>query len=386
MPDDYDARYKRVYDALNHVEPDTVPTMSMIETYAIGYSNTTVDYILSDWSHEVEVFCKPYDRLYADCAYTSGTVLDSKFAELIGSPAHFVSSDGQTIQHLSETTMEADEYDQLIADPEGFMTNVLLPRKAKRLAGTTDEKRAAVFGFLKHLQSKRMVWDTLRERYKDEYSMPVMSAGRSAYPPMDFLFDYLRGFKGTSMDMQRQPEKMIEGINALAGFLNKMLGIPPNAESLTEHPPYATMFHAPTFLSPQQFERFFAPTYDRMVERIDSLGGKLILFLEGSWKTKYDWINRLPRNMAFCILEDDDIFEAKKLIGDNVCLVGGMPLGLLKYGSTEECKEYAKRLIDVCAPGGGYMFSTSKSILSAGDINFENLVATHEFVHEYGKK
>lgn len=108
------------------------------------------------------------------------------------------------------------------------------------------------------------------------------------------------------------------------------------------------------------------------------------MLLEGEWESKYDWLNSLPKNFAVGIVEGDDIFEAKKRIGDNITIAGGMPLQMLKLGKKEECIDYAKKLIDELAPGGGYIFTSSRELLSKGDVNHENLVETHNFVHEYG--
>jgi uroporphyrinogen-III decarboxylase len=92
----------------------------------------------------------------------------------------------------------------------------------------------------------------------------------------------------------------------------------------------------------------------------------------------------LPKGFAIGLVEGDNIFDAKKKIGDNVTLAGGMPLELMKLSTKEKCIDAAKRIIDECAPGGGYIFATSRALLSKGDVNVENLKAVNEFVHEYG--
>ncbi|MFA0814870.1 MAG: uroporphyrinogen decarboxylase family protein [Anaerofustis sp.] len=383
--DSYNERLDRVYTTLYHKEPDIVPLFIGFGTYAIGYADARVEEMEADWKKEVEIYLKPHERLYADAVYTAGLVFDSTFARCIGSPAHFISEDGQTVQHHEQSPMQEDEYDQLIADPEKFIFNVCLPRTAKKLAGTTAEKKESILSFMQHLGDKTMAWNTITERLKSEYNRPVLASGAFAYPPMDILFDYLRGFKGIATDMRRQPEKLLAGIEALEDFAWKFMGINDDTKSLPEFPPFATMFHVPTFLSPKQFETFFMPSYERMTNRINELGGKLIMFLEGKWDNKYDYLSNMSKNFAFGIVEGDDIFEAKKRIGDTICLIGGMPLQTLKYGTPEQCKDYAKRVVDECAPGGGFLFGTSRELLSKGDLNYENLVETYDFVHNYGK-
>ncbi|HCX63683.1 MAG TPA: hypothetical protein DHN33_00535 [Eubacteriaceae bacterium] len=382
----YEERLGRIYDALHHREPDTIPTLSCVGTFSIGFNDCTVEQVENDWQLSVENFLNVQKTLCVDAMYTPGVVFDSAFARAIGSPAHFVSDDNQTIQHKQQIPMQADEYDQLIANPEEFILNTLLPRTAKKLAKPYPENKQAILDFMAHFNNKLAEWDTIINRLKDEYERPLLAPVVNAYPPLDFIFDYFRGFQGTSVDMRRHPEKLAEACEALLPFMWKNMGIPDDASSVPEFPPFATMMHIPTFLSPKQFEKFFLPTYQKMVDRIAECGGKLVMFLEGSWENKADWLNSLPKDFAFGIVEADDIFKMKKLVGDNICLVGGMPIEKLKYGTVDDCKDYAKKLVDELGPGGGYVFSSTREMLTKTDVNWENYTATYEMVHEYGKK
>jgi uroporphyrinogen-III decarboxylase len=121
-----------------------------------------------------------------------------------------------------------------------------------------------------------------------------------------------------------------------------------------------------------------------MLLRVKELGTQTFVFMEGSWEPYYDFLNELPANCMIGNLEADDPIEAKKLIGDKITIAGGVPLNLLRYGTKQQCLEHAKRIIDACAPGGGFIFTTDKALLSAGDVKIENLIAVNEFVHEYG--
>ena len=43
------------------------------------------------------------------------------------------------------------------------------------------------------------------------------------------------------------------------------------------------------------------------------------------------------------------------------------------------------KVYDECAPGGGFIFTTDKSLLSTDDCNPENLKAVNAFAHAYGR-
>ena len=84
------------------------------------------------------------------------------------------------------------------------------------------------------------------------------------------------------------------------------------------------------------------------------------------------------------IMEYGDMKKAKHTIGKNLCLQGFYPISLLGYGTKQECIDKAKEVIDIMAPGGGYIFSLDKYILNASDVNPENMKAVNEFVRDYG--
>jgi hypothetical protein len=383
MGDTYQERINRIKTTVNHEEPDKVPILSMIGTWAVHYSNGTIQEMADHPQKEIDYYCEPHKKLYSDATYTAGCVFDAKSAQCLGSESHFISSDGATVQHREITPMEASEYPELIADPEAYIFNKMLPRKAKKLAGSDAEKYAAIKALVDHWKVKGMIQGQLVEKLKNDFELPVITGG-FAYPPLDYIFDYLRGFQGVSLDMRRNEDDLVKACEAMQGMADTFLGITEDMKEVPDFPFFATMMHIPTFISPKQFEKFFLPTYEKMVYRIHERGGKLIMFLEGKWKQKYDWLNSLPKNFAVGIIEGDDIFEAKKCVGDNITLAGGMPLEMLKLSTKEACIDYAKKLVDELAPGGGYIFTSSRELLSKGDVNPENLIETYRFVHEYG--
>lgn len=379
----YEERLNRILTTTNHQEPDRVPVLAMFETWSIGYANGTIKEMEEDYEKEIEYYTRPYDDIYADAAYGTGLGADTKSAEILGSTAHFTSSDGQTVQHKETCLMEDDEYPELIADPDAYTYNKLVLRKNANLNKTPEENYETIKELVIHRKKKAEIQARLREKLKVEYGIPVIF-GNTIRPPMDYIFDFYRGFKGTSMDMRRQKDNLEAAAEALLDTAIEGMGITPETTSVPEFPFYATMMHVPTFMSPKQFERFFWPTYEKLWRKLYDLGGKLIIFLEGSWENKYEFLNSFPKNFALGIIEDDNIFKAKKLIGDTMTIIGGMDLGLLKLGTKEECIDHAKKLLDVCAPGGGYMLGTPRALLSKGDVNVENLKAVHKFVHESG--
>lgn len=382
MNDNYHDRINRILKTVNHQEPDKVPSLTLIGSWPIAYSGSSVAEVENDPNKEVAVFCKPHKEFYTDAVYTAGLYFDSKYARLIGSDGHFIARDGQTIQFKESVPMEAEEYPELIKDPMGFTFNKMLPRRAKKLVAPYPDNYDAIRDFVRHFKQKKEVAARIRQKLRTEYQRPVLS-DNYIYPPMDLIFDYYRGFKGISMDLKRNPEELLEAIEALSEFSMKIMDIPSDVETIPEVPFFTTMMHLPTFISPSHFEKFFWPSYEKLCNRAHALGGKVIIFLEGTWELKYDFLNSLPKNFAIGIIGEDNIFEAKKKIGDNITIAGGMTLEMLKLSSKAACIDYTKKLIDECSPGGGYIFSTNRELISGADLKPENLFSVYNYVHDY---
>ena len=54
-----------------------------------------------------------------------------------------------------------------------------------------------------------------------------------------------------------------------------------------------------------------------------------------------------------------DIFKAKELLKDHICIMGDVPPALLTLGTTDEVEEYCKKLIDVVGAGSGFILGVA---------------------------
>jgi len=71
------------------------------------------------------------------------------------------------------------------------------------------------------------------------------------------------------------------------------------------------------------------------------------------------YLRELPR--ASCVVELDggtDIFKAKEILGDWLCLKGDVPATLLAHGEPAQVTEYCERLIQQVGCGGGFILSS----------------------------
>jgi len=106
-----------------------------------------------------------------------------------------------------------------------------------------------------------------------------------------------------------------------------------------------------------------------------------VLFAEGSYMTRIERCNEFPKGAVSWLFDKTDMATAKKVLGDKCCISGNVPTSLLTTGTPSEVKEYCRNLIEVCAPGGGYILAGGANI-DAGKP--ENLRAMMEAAKEYG--
>lgn len=399
---------KRLAIAGRNQVPDCVPITSQIETFAYGYGGTTIEEVKKNPFKGVNCFRKCFNDFYFDGYFEGIFVHPFAFFDGLGADSYFASADGYTAQHKEIAPMEKNEFDQLIKDPLGFMMNEINPRKFPLLDRDTAGQESAVknalggaLTFFAGLMGQGIALPILTDT-------PTFFGGFCEMP-FDNLFDFLRGFKGTSMDVRRQPELLAEAaevlfeqytcycekVYALLNVIDKPKDLMGNLVKgfLVDGQPQCYDFpwffnptHAPAFLSDKQFEELYWPTYKKTIELITSWGGHVCTLLEGKWgEGKLELFKDLEPNTITLYCDDDDVRDVKKQLGNYQSIMGGMPVTLLKTGTKKECIMHAMDVLDVCAPDGGFIFTTDKSLLSLGDANLENMKAVNEFVHAYGK-
>jgi uroporphyrinogen-III decarboxylase len=92
-------------------------------------------------------------------------------------------------------------------------------------------------------------------------------------------------------------------------------------------------------------------------------------------------IGDIPRGKAIYWFERTDLFKAKEVLGDTVCIEGGLPSSLLINGSPEEVKARCKKLIDVVGKDGGFIMNGDVGIPDEAKV--QNVKAMADFIREY---
>jgi hypothetical protein len=396
-------RVTRIKDAIQlKKRPDRVPICPFPSMFPALYAGLTVEDAMYDYGKSYAAFKKfvldfQPDGHMGAAQFGPGRFFETLDYKLYSWPGHGVAAE-HSFQCNEGEYMKEDEYDALIADPSGFFSNVYLPR---------------VFGALEPLQMLPFLPGIL-EIYGVAfnfipYGLPpvqgalkaLMEAGEEALKwagamgglegelttlagftkaPFDTIGDTLRGTRGIMLDIYRQPDKLIEAMEALTPLMIKM-GV--GATQMAGKPIVFIPLHkgADGFLSDEQFKTFYWPTLRKVMMGLIEQGCVPFPAAEGGYNSRLDVIKDLPKGTALWMFDQTDMARAKKVLGNTACILGNVPLDLLAVGTPDQIREYVKKLMDSAAEGGGYILGSGAFF---DDVKPENLKAMVEAGREYG--
>lgn len=360
-------------DVLGGNVPKRVPIYAFFQNeFAIQYAKR--DLTESQWNPEE--FEETTEKVCQDFISDNFPVVAVRYPsiyKLLGSRNWEQGSNG-FLQHPEIEGLTAEEYDDFIASPLDCVVEKVLPRLYSEL-----DKPSKAFALAKAFKAysdefgnQGMVAAKLREKYG--YADADFFAG-ICEAPLDFVADQLRGFKGISIDIRRMPDKVEAAANAVTPWMIKM-GIQPfpGKNSATFIP-----LHMAPYMREKDFAKLYWPGFKKQVDALAELGQRAHIYCEQDWMRYLDYLAEMPKN-TIMTFEDGDPKLAKEKLGGKQIISGFYPLSLLKTGTKQQCIDKAKELIDILAPGGGYIFGLDKVLITVDSINVENLQAVLEYV------
>ncbi len=375
-------REKLFLDLADGKIPERVPVyMSFEASYPILYAG----YDLAVDQYNPDIVKKAIDTTLAD--FESDNMPAS-----VGSPAiinkiygsrKFIPSESGFFQHPNITAMEAEEYDEFTSDPYKFIQEKVTPRIYSNM---TPEKKGETL-FKANLAAQYLAKRTgsmnaeLAEKHQRSTVCPMIGVVAA---PFDVIGDNLRSFTDCLSDIRRYPQKVLEALEVITAMqIRELQKLPQPA------PKGAKVFsalHMPTFMRTKDFEKFWWPSYLQMSEAVVESGYTHLMFCEDDWNRFADHLTTLPKNNK-CILNFEYMEPklAKEKLGKDYILAGFYALGTFAAKSPKECVEEAKRVLDIMAPGGNYMFRTDKAPIMESDMNMDSYKAVAKYVMENTK-
>lgn len=406
----YKEREKRVLDAIALKKPDRVPILTHFSFFPAKYSGMTIEEVMYDPDKLWKAQWKTMTEFEPDMDNNPfglrllGPILETLDFKQLKWPGHGVAPN-VSYQFVEGEYMKADEYDHFLADPTDFMIRKYWPRIFGALKGFeklsplrniitysigtptgfgifSSPEVAEALEALKKAGEKSIQIATYSRKFTEkakEAGFPMQYGGFSQ-APFDTLGDYFRGTKGLMLDMYRRPDTVIKTCEKL---LPIMIEMAVNATKVSGNPRVFIPIHKGLdgFMSMEQFKKFYWPTLRELIVTLIDKGLNPCLLWEGDCTSRLEIIKDIPQGKAMYAFEATDIFKAKEILGDTVCIRGNVPLSILATGTPDDVRAYCKKLIDIVGKGGGYIIDSAAGF---DDAKPENVKTMFEFTKKYG--
>ncbi|MFH1135284.1 MAG: hypothetical protein V1816_04285 [Pseudomonadota bacterium] len=310
---------------------------------------------------------------------SSGGLLDILGCRLYKWPGGGLSS-GASYQCVDREWMKAEEYTELLADPSGFWLRKYLPRVFGALAGLASLEPLVNIMELPPLMPNLASWG--RPEVQEGLQV-MMAAGREAWSrmelcrefnrraqargalvawggmskaPFDLIGDTLRGAVGMVRDMFKQPEMIVEAAERLAPLMVRM-GL--DAAESSGHPLVFMPLHRgdDDFMSEKQFEKLYWPSLKKVVVGLVEEGCVPLLFIEGRYDSRLDYLRDLPPGSTICLFHRTDLGLASEKLAKIACIGGGVPAATLLFSTSDEVAAHCRAVVEQYGPRGGFILA-----------------------------
>ena len=405
----YQEREKRINDVIELKVPDRVPIIPAFGFFPAKYAGITCEDAMYDYDKMMVAWVKTMTDFQPDACdnpYTNrflGRILEILDFKRLKWPGHGVDP-MSTYQFVEGEYMKADEYDAFLFDLSDYMVRTYWPRIFGALEPfknlTPLHELISYYMGLGNLSvlDAPEITGALELLAKAGAEVRRMLNGAQAYTeemkrlgipyqygaitqaPFDTISDFFRGTRGAMLDMYRNPDKLMEATEKMLPIMLQMgvSGTKRTGNRLVFIPLHKGLDY---FMSLEQFKIFYWPGLRKLMLALIDEGLVPCPFFEGDCTSRLEIIADIPKGKACYNFERTDIFKAKEILGDQVCIRGNVALSLLSVGTPDDIKDYCKKLIDVVGKGGGFIMDAASSFDNA---KVENVKAMINFTKEYG--
>ena len=151
---------------------------------------------------------------------------------------------------------------------------------------------------------------------------------------------------------------------------------------------YSGVYESTAFWSPKDFSRFFAPAVRQIADLVHQAGAKFHYFSDARIMDQLETFRDLGADALSYLnpppLGDADLGRAKRLVGDRVCLWGGISSPItIEQGAPGDVRDAVVRAIRDAATGGGFILAPADAILR--ESSYDNVMTMIQACHEFGR-
>ena len=375
-------RRRRVLDAMTLKKPDRIPIYLPFGVFGAKYAGITVRQAFEDtakWKDIHEKMFLEYQPDYYIWLYAfdmvANEMIDNK---LYCWPGHGV-PEHSNFQYVEHEYMPVDEYDIFIDNPGEYILRYFLPRAYQGISGLGKMppfwSLLSLAGPCGPFSMPEVVnsFETLIKAAKHNMDhmmtlfdfMPRMEA--KGFPdlnipivdglcPFDIISDHFRGLRSSTLDMYRNPDKLLAAEAKMLPYILSSVKAVANASPYQVYS-MATHRGSDEFMSIQQFEKFYWPGLKAMINTVAEAGKIACVLWEGIWDTRLQYLRELPKGKVVGWFDRTNLLKAKEVLGDTMCICGGMPLSLLTTGTAQQVRDHTKEVIETVGKDGGFIMA-----------------------------
>ncbi len=367
---------ERVLTAINLKEPDRVPVWPLIDFLPVKYYDVTAQEMIEDPDKSQKAYEWIYHKLGGyDIAMAGGGM----YMQYINPFPDFfsvyyldwrlpgrmldVNASPQLVeQSLSNPFITEQDYDKIIEHGLLWLANF-------RRAGMKDMQRLGKIGA--KVAENTVKWWT-------HFKVPTFNDG-AAIPPFDLL-SVFRGSTNFMKDIYRYPDKIKEVSDFLIDNLI-LMGEYGVSMSQGKTILVGAARASADFVSIKHFEELFWPYFKKMVSKYVNDGFIVQLHMDTNWTDRLHYLRELPKGKIYMHMDErTDIFKAKEILGDHICIQGNLKPSLFTLGTPAMVEKQTKEIIDKCAEGGGLFVGSE----IPDNAKLENLKAMINTCKTYG--
>ena len=377
---------ERLQAAINLQVPDRVPSCPFIYYFAAFHTGITVHEL---WS-EPRKYRWAMDRCYEDLGpwdiyYPVNPLRPELYTFIMPMKARWPGIDlppDSICQLLEEEIMKVEDYAWISELAVRFPKFTYIPFFMRMISRAWDNVGEDLGGYtyilsglLRHLANWRYEFELMKRRgvtvlygFLPEAAFDTFSLARG-------FLDFARDLRKRPLEIARAADDLTEGYLFICRLVCLLMGI--RRVEIFVHR------SSSDFISPETFRRLSFPSLKALVEKLVAAGINPILHCDGNWDLNLETLRELPAGN--CVIQFDgptDIFLAKRVIGDRICIMGDVPSNMLALGSPTEVDEYCHRLIEEVGKDGGYIMGAGCEI--PPNARADNVKIMLESVTRYG--
>jgi len=401
-------RAKRLQDALELRQPDRIP-LNMAASYLLAEYGSITHQELQDNAAKAQELLERF-ALEFEPDTLLGLFNSPRPSLTLGDrmtkwPGVQLPASG-SFQFDEHEFMKGEDYDAFLRDPSDWTIRTYLPRAFKELEGLQYLPPLGMFAFGHYnlgnlpmlaappvVAAVKALDKAIQAALADGAGIgasvqrmvalgfpPTPLAGSLIEAPFDFMSDTLRGMRGIMLDMLRRPEKLLAAERVVLDF---QLEFAINFSKATGLKAAFIPLHRGSdgFMSLPQFEKFYWPQLKEMMVTLVNNGIMPIVFYEGVWDQRLRYLTELPKGKTVGWFQSSDIFKVKEVVGDTMCIMGGMKNSLLQSGTVEQVRALTKKVCEVVGKGGGFVMCTGVGEMEGSNLELVRawVDATREF-------